>query len=391
MANAKIFVVLLLQCFAIGHSRLRRHTNRHESVVVGSTGHDAVPFLNHGNLTLESAAAAWFRIPKKSVTSDMLDGYLNDHYMQCSPVQIIDNKVYVMSHYKIDLHQGRAHDVAWLLHEALKSQKLPDVEMVMCPGDAGDEIFPHGKIHNEGVPFLMPTSSQTNLAAVPVPMLARNGTDIWGHDFVHRLVAGEEVWPRIPWQQRNATAFFRGDTHNNYCQMERGDVPERLSHCFRIHLLKALQNDASFDVAASNEKGSWVPEDKWEQFKYQLIVGNMNGWADRMMASLFKGSAVIFADQGSYEWYMPLLVQGEDYISADPTPESISEKVAWAQNHDAETQRIVQNANKKARELFNLKSVSQYMALVAKSYAERLTYVPTLRPHMSEYTGSKSQ
>ena len=76
-------------------------------------------------------------------------------------------------------------------------------------------------------------------------------------------------------------------------------------------------------------------------------------------------SALLWVDQGAFDWYWPLLTEGVHYLKATESIESIEEQAHWALSHDRELQLIVRNMRAKAAEIFDLDHLLLYVTLVA--------------------------
>merc|ERR1719245_2160116 len=116
-----------------------------------------------------------------------------------------------------------------------------------------------------------------------------------------------------------------------------------------------------------------------------LILGNLGGWADRTMQTLFKSSAALYIDQSAYEWFIPALDDRVHFIRAEPNVDDVIKKVRWALNHSEEVQNITRMANRHASYLFKKDSLTKYLVQILKRYADSLAYVPKLRNGMEKF------
>jgi len=333
--------------------------------------------------SFQGLAEAWFTMPNKSVSKTMFDEISAFEKDSCCIVQVIDNVVYIpKDRLSKSFFQSRLRDTAKLMDRAVQLEKIPNVDGLLCTSDAGDDYLQQAP-HAGKVPVMAAVSRLSNGGTIPVPILARNGSTFWGQKWTNQLVVGEEMWPRVDWAKKKPQAFFRGAYGRKVCTYKIEPSPR--SHCFRSFILEKLQKDTNFNVSNASIENR-VPEDEFENYMFILVIGNSGGWADRTMQTLFKSSVMLYVDQKAYEWYMPLLKDGQHYLKVNPRASALREKVKWAVEHSDEMENIVKEANKIALKLFNKKATGKYLAAVLKRYATTLDYVPQLRPDMQKFS-----
>ena len=83
------------------------------------------------------------------------------------------------------------------------------------------------------------------------------------------------------------SALFSVPSYGDGTRLEPGPSP-----CYRVSLVDRLQGRPRFDVGGSQH----LAEEEWEGWKLLLVIGNSLGWADRLMASLFKDSVTVLVD-----------------------------------------------------------------------------------------------
>lgn len=338
------------------------------------------PLVGMKNPTVEGLVEMWFSsIRPGSVTREMLASVQQKDTRSCTVLVVNNNSIYLPRKPLVKrFYNSRLFDLAWLIIQASYAEALPDVEMLVCPGDSGIE-FLRGAPHFDEVPVLAPVTRFTKVGTIPVPMLARGGKSYWGNNQVRQMLQGEPPYPQVPWGKKKRVAFFRGK-HAGKCDLSR--VPHVKSHCFRDYLIKALRNDKMFDLS----QDEWVPEGKFEDSMLLMIIGNSGGWSDRTMRSLFKSSPVLYVDQAAYEWFVPMLVDGVDFLKVEASYEAVRQRVHSALRDEAALRAMVSAANARAREIFNLESVVRYVALTIKAYAKTLAFTPRARKGMDIFT-----
>jgi len=339
------------------------------------------PAVSPGDV--EGLVDMWFSdIKPKSVTRAMLSSLQQKDMHACTVLVVFNNTMYLPKKGLLKrFYNSRIFDLAWLIIQASYKERLPDVEMLVCPGDAGIE-FLRGAPHFDEVPVLAPVTRFSKVGTIPAPMLARGGKTYWGNNQVRSMLRGITPYPEVPFEKKRRVAFFRGKHAGDPSECDLSKVPSPHSHCYRDYLMKSLRSDRLFDVS----QDEWVPEPKFEDNMVLMVIGNCGGWSDRMMRSLFKSSATMYLDQDAYEWFIPLLADGVDFIKVDPDVKSIHLKAQWAMHHDNELKAMVKAANAHAREIFNFETVVKYVALTVKAYAKTLAFKPRLRMGMDAFT-----
>lgn len=341
------------------------------------------PAIDLKNPTLEGLVDMWFSsIKPKSVTRAMLTSLQQKDMHACTVLVVHNNTMYLPKKGLIKrFYNSRIFDLAWLIIQASYKERLPDVEMMVCPGDAGIE-FLRGAAYFDKVPVLAPVTRFSKVGTIPAPMLARGGKTYWGNNQVRSMLRGIKPYPEVPWEKKKRVAFFRGKHAGDPAECDLSREPSPHSHCYRDYLMKSLKSDRLFDVS----QDEWVPEPKFDDNMVLMVIGNSGGWSDRTMRSLFKSSATLYLDQDAYEWFIPLLADGVDFMKVDPSVKAVHEKAQWAMHHDGELKAMVKAANARAREIFNFDTVVKYVALTVKAYAKTLAFRPRLRKGMDIFT-----
>ena len=314
----------------------------------------------------------------------------------------------------------RFDDVACMLRRATELETLPDVEMLVCPDDTYqhqpplmlDDDMEWDKVWSSvaHVPVLTANGSPENWDhAIPVPMPGRGAPNpresyntyrsasYSSSEFAHRVDGTDTSCEAPAWDQRANSALFRGAVYERFCrqyeaeQFKRG--PLERTPCARIALLNELAKVGGdmIDARASSSSEEHtrmeldpLDECAWERSKLLLVIGNFQGYADRVASSLMKSSPTVLVDAGGFEWYYPLLVDGLHYARSDPTAKSIVHTVARMLNGTTDLQGMARKSKEFARGVLPLDRAAAYMARVAKRYQRVMSYKPTAREGFSQ-------
>ena len=314
----------------------------------------------------------------------------------------------------------RFDDVACMLRRATELQTIPDVEMLVCPDDTyqhqpplmKDDDMKWGRVWSSvaHVPVLTANGAPENWDhAIPVPMPGRGApnpresyntyrsAEYSGSEFAQRVNGTGSSCKAPPWDTRADNALFRGAVYERFCRQYEAEQfkrePLERTPCARIALLNELAKVGGdmIDARASSSTEEHtrmeldpLDECEWERSKLLLIIGNFQGYADRVANSLMKSSPTVLVDAGGFEWYYPLLVDGLHYARADPTTKSILRTVAKMLNGTMDLQGMARKSKEFARGLLPLDRAAAYMARVAKRYHGLMAYQPTAREGFSQ-------
>jgi len=330
-------------------------------------------------------------VTRKRVTQRDLEQAAQELNKSCCIVQVLNNLVLAPKRltFSKSFHLGRLADLLCLLHYETRrgAYRLPDVEMLVC---VGDSLPSHSKGLHSLVPALTITSGPAENCSIPVPIHSSNRHSVFrgllkadwpssnGSSFAQLFhAAGSRT---IKWEKKLPVAFFRGQVRADSKYPACVSRPSwQQSGCVRSAVLAWLWNRTGFDVANAAEPNNYVPEIWWERYRYLLIVGNNKGWADRVMASLFKSSLSVLVDCGTIEWFYPMLQDRMHYLRATPDVGSIERAISWARAHDTEAQNIVEHANIFARTIFQPASLAAYVGHVSRTYKTGLAFEPQRR------------
>ena len=295
-------------------------------------------------------------------------------------------------------HKSRVMDVPCLLRSAIRrNHTVPDVEMIVC----GTDVPSRPTQDQDRVPFLHGVQQVGASHAIPVPIWSR-----WVHDGLSGLLAPDWIAnssvilaqligdrmrhssAAVPWKQKLNAALFRGRVA--VCNAKDGQTFFALKPsddgsivmvpgpgtCFRRAIVERLAKLPHFDLGLAKP---YLPDDQWERYKMQLVIGGTGGWTDRMRAFVFMNSVAVLIDPGTFEWWYPLLTEGVHYLRSTTNVSDIAQKVAWALAHDDELAKIAAASRSYAMDLLRLENQELYLVLVARAYRRMLGYVPAHR------------
>lgn len=152
----------------------------------------------------------------------------------------------------------------------------------------------------------------------------------------------------------------------------------------RWMVFEQLRGHPHFDVEDSSCQRNVVDEAKWEKYKYHLVIGNAQGWADRLGNTLTKSSLAVLVDGGAHEWYYPLLEDKTQLLRTNATLHSMTSTIEWALLNDAHVRGMVSNANKFAKSVLGVTNMAYYMAQVLEAHVEKLNFMPRKLPGFVE-------
>lgn len=169
----------------------------------------------------------------------------------------------------------------------------------------------------------------------------------------------------IPWDQREATIFWRGSTTGI-----RGAIPEehdwnwrwlpRLNLCdvaqkshlrdrFNIGIINTVQIDnvrATDAILASGFMRPGIPRLDFLKFRYLMdIDGNANAW-NGFFGALLMGACIfkVQSPHGFRQWYYDRLIPGIHYLPIKPDLSNLNDTVSWALEHPDKSSEIARRA-----------------------------------------------
>ncbi len=162
----------------------------------------------------------------------------------------------------------------------------------------------------------------------------------------------------IPWNQRHATALWRGTTTGHPSDRSVGwrslprvglcAISQRHQEFIDAGITRATQvasqspPEVEAEIRASGIWKSFVPVDEFSQYKYQIdIDGNTNSWPG-LFQKLLTGSAVlkVTSPSGHRQWYYDRLRPWYNYVPISSNLSDLVDKIRWLKLHDEVAQRI---------------------------------------------------
>eukprot|EP00933_Yihiella_yeosuensis_P080247 TRINITY_DN93651_c0_g1_i1.p1 TRINITY_DN93651_c0_g1~~TRINITY_DN93651_c0_g1_i1.p1 ORF type:complete len:333 (-),score=32.16 TRINITY_DN93651_c0_g1_i1:90-995(-) len=271
------------------------------------------------------------------------------------------------------------------------------MDLIVC---VGDEAYEHERNSGQvNVPFLAPHTMQNGKYAIPFPIRERFlgvsfMLQFWNLKYkAYAHAKEEETGP--PWESRKNQAFFRGEVYNkDYPAQTRGNRLALLELSGRHRdLLDAgdpginslppqMQEQIPPTVprVKSAMKEHFVQDDQhppevkldteYENWKYVVSIGGQGGWADRLMEDIFRTLVLINVDEGSSDFFWPVMKTFEDYIPVDPQMEQLIPCIEGLLDSDDAALAMARTMKKKAKEHLQPHKIAEYGLQVLRRYRQ---------------------
>jgi hypothetical protein len=288
---------------------------------------------------------------------------------------------------------GRFPDVKYVLIQANRKYKLPDCEFIVFLNDAYASSFPSFSI-------IRRIESDTNNVPFPMGNIRGQregcGTPVMGWDeYIQDTIV--KTKKEYPWEGKENKAVFRGQfAYQTWKLGEYGKTKAEVwtdvnrGHLYNICKAKSDLFDVGFNkigefsnLGNPNEpheqkvnphiptiKG--IPFVEQQQYKYIICVGTNANWAERLRTHLFTGSVLVKHEAECIEWFYPLMKPWEHYIPFDLMMLDLEKNIEWANEHEAECQKIVENANGFAEKYLNEDAMILFASILIKEYAKEV-------------------
>lgn len=290
----------------------------------------------------------------------------------CILVQVINRFVYVaersaqwtLDHKYCDCARGRLHHtLRYVQGIASDHEDFPDLTFILCIGDAsGLEVDVP-----DGVPYLAPTTTQGGRLAVPFPIRERSADpsymlDLWPK--IYAGMSGNVSFMGPPWNERAATAFFRGSNHGN-----RGNAFKQ------SEILPKLLDASGGGVSKGHfeQDGSYRPDPAYGHWKYALVLGGNGGWADRVMEDVFRRMVLLIVDEDAVDFFWPNLRSFEHFVPVDRDMQSLIPCILGLQRSDLEAQLIGEKMREFAVQELEPSAIREYSRIILYGLAKQLT------------------
>jgi len=287
------------------------------------------------------------------------------------------------SHLDIDFGATEPSCLANALLSVIAHVDIPDFDMVLSHGD-----LPTLRRHADQPPFYGPMDRD---ARTPAPLFSICSSeafwDILFPNVCRPALVNMSGMSRVPWAEKRDAAFWRGTDRGavNWASQ----IQDMYRGSPRKHFLSTWGATDLFDLAfleddllnatVVNTDPSFVPLDKWPQWRYLLDLPG-NGYSGSLKQKLTSSSAVLLlTDVGVpgahpvYEHYHGGLQDLKHVLQISMS--NAGEKVQWARKHDDVMQQMVRNSNEYMMAFEELTNC--YLWRLLDEYAKLLQYTPT--------------
>lgn len=290
----------------------------------------------------------------------------------------------IPTHSHLDVEFGAAEPacLAHALMDLLATVDIPDFDMVLNHGDLPLLRKSMGK-----PPFYGPMDKE---ARTPAPLFSICASeDFWDILFPNvcrPALVNMSGMSSIPWEDKSSIAFWRGTDRGavNWAievrDMYKGSPRKRFldEWAQKDEFDMAFLEDDLLNATVVNTDPSFVPLDQWPRWRYLLDLPG-NGYSGSLKQKLTASSAVLFLNDVNvpgakpvYEHYHGGLQDGVHVLLMGMG--DAGEKVKWAQEHDAEMQEMVRNANRYMKDFEKLTQC--YLWFLLTHLASLLRYQP---------------
>ncbi len=186
---------------------------------------------------------------------------------------------------------------------------------------------------------------------------------------------------QFPWDKKISKAFWRGaTTGGNFSEDNFLNFPRSKAVTLSLEMPSLI--DARFNLLAQcNEPekikrkfaayfGASASVKDHLRYKYQLLIDGNSCAYSRAYWQLFSNCVILKQSSPNIQWYYSLLKPYEHYIPLQENLDDLAEKILWAKEHDEEVLRIVDNAQKLAKENLKQSDVYYYLYLLLTEYAK---------------------
>jgi hypothetical protein len=189
---------------------------------------------------------------------------------------------------------------------------------------------------------------------------------------------------RIPWEDRRAIAFWRGNTTGIRTGKSWNSIP-RIQLCeicnkedvrsFFDVGLSGLAQIPKYEINKVENSGlmrGYVPMLSSDQYKYQIdIDGNSNAWSG-LFQKLLSGSAIlkVASPHGFRQWYYDRFIPWEHFVPVKPDMTDLVEKTQWLIANDDKAMRIGQKGVELASKLPHDLEFSEALQRIRTAFLE---------------------
>lgn len=305
--------------------------------------------------------------------------------IQCILFQIIDKKVYMMDPYEVPrnskpFYRTRINEVIWILSKLAEEGRIKNTEFLMAIHDCVQTVNkPHdyrGAQYQESNPtFTIVSCNFSN--NIPFPMW--EGSDRDGGFAEWDGYTKKYSTDTVGWEGKTAAAVFRGSNRPSMYFRNKADAEKHCNDVGRTRLIHlSTTHPGLFDVSVGGHCGSdyhilrRLSAADHHKYKYIMYMEGNCMWADRLRHQVFGPSAIIKQETACHQFFEPLLGPWTHYIPTDFFLKDTIERIEWAKENDAETQKIVKNANEFAKNFLSLAGIESYVEVLLEEYTKLL-------------------
>lgn len=310
------------------------------------------------------------------ITKEMLDQTIqdtdaNNHYA-FARFQILDGKVKTLfSGGNIEKNR-RCRDFLKAVQAICKLTEVPDADFIVTFQDASPYDNPQ-KLKSPLFAFAKNELLEKNVVLIP-DSSAFKGNLSW----VRKVEKGTKSYP---WAQKEEKAFWRGGTTGGWATLSTFKEMPRVK-LVHLSLEQPQVVDAKFNrLVQTNEETTKMLEQEGYvgdtvsvvdhlKYKYQILIDGNTCAYSRAFWQLYSNCAIFKQTSPNIQWYYKALAPYVHFIPIKNDMSDLPEKIQWAREHDAEVQKIVQNANLFARHNLQIEDVHIYLYLLIKEYAK---------------------
>lgn len=290
--------------------------------------------------------------------------------------RVLDNQLYKYIHPgdflpSRDTHYERA------LKTLLSQVSIPDLDFIICPMDGiPEEIMPPNFYLLDDPEQQVPILGQAKLKEplthliILIPDQMSVGDD-WHNNATETLA----LKGQIPWSRKIGKAFWRGRISDNPLHLLK--ITPRFSVC-RIAKQYPEFVDAASDYWPSlmgivekeglHKMATFVLKQDHLRFKYQLALnGNVctyPGYQWRLLSD----SLTLKQESDQIQWFYGALEPYKHYLPIANDMSDLVEKVQWAEAHEPEVLKMIENAQQFASNNLMCEDCYRYLYLVLQRY-----------------------
>ncbi len=301
----------------------------------------------------------------------------------CSHYRVIDNQLYK---YTFQKHHAASRDTG--LEKAFKTLlcqvKVPDIDFIVVPMDGIPEthLAPDFYLMQnplEQVPILGQAKLREPLTQFVVLIPDQISLSESWYNISKEV---ESINDLIPWKEKKGKAFWRGGTADI-------PIPEKdngtLSITPRVTLCRLSQKnpewvDARFYTADSptlfkllEKEGllsPFIEKRDHLRYRYQPAINGHMCTYPGLHWRLYSDALTLKQESDQIQWFYSALKPYEHYLPIANDLSDLIEKMEWAQNHEKECLKMVENARAFVSSDLLYEDCYRYLFLVFAKYAE---------------------